>query len=232
MTSTATIPISVSRPLLRRLGIETGFLLRSFPLAVASFAILVAGLALGASLMITFLGLPILVATLSVGRRFAAVQRRRLVAISGTPMQPARYRSRTGSDLRSWFWLIADRQAWLDVLHGLLVFPLATFTFSFAVSWCAVILFGLPWPLFGHALDRAYGGNSQDLPQLLGIHSYAYRSLFYVASALFCLVTLPLVMRGLTWLHVRLGRSLLANNRVTALQARVEELTARDSSRA
>jgi ribose/xylose/arabinose/galactoside ABC-type transport system permease subunit len=199
-----------------------GFLLRSFPIALASFAILVAGLALGASLMITYLGLPLLVATLYVGRRFAAGERRRLSAVTGTPMPPARYRSTAGSDLRSSLWLIGDRQAWLDVLHRLLVFPLATFTFSVAVSWCAVILFGLPWPLFGHALDRAYGGNHKDLAQLLGIHSYASRSLFYVASALFCLVTLPLVMRGLTWLHVRLGRSLLANGRVRVLPARVE----------
>jgi signal transduction histidine kinase len=219
-------PKSVFRPLLRRLGIEMEFLLLSFPIAVASFAILVAGLALGAGLMITLLGLPILVTTLSVGRGFAGVQRRRLLAVSGTPMQPARYRSRTGSDLRSWLWLLGDRQAWLDALHGLLVFPLATFSFSLTVSWCAVILFGFPWPLFGRALDRAYGRNSQDLAQLLGIHSYASRSLFYVASALFCLVTLPLLVRGLTSLHVRLGRSLLANGRVTALQARVEELTA------
>lgn len=226
MTSTAAARPAIRHSLLRRLGAETGFLLLSLPMAVVSFTVLVTGLSLGAGLSITLLGLPVLAATLYAGRSFAAIERQRLSTLTGTPLQPARYRTRSGSSLRSWLWLLGDRQAWLDGLHGLLVLPLATFTWSVAVSWWAVALYGLQWPLFGHALDRAYGGDSQDLPRLLGIHSYAYRSWFYVGAALFCFGTLPHVTRGLTRLHVALGHGLLANSRVAALQARVEELTA------
>lgn len=216
----------VMTSLLRRLGVETGYLFLSFPLAIASFTMLVTGLSLGAGLMVTLLGLPVLIATLYVARGFAAVKRKQLGWVTGTALTPARYRSRSGSGVRSWLRALIDRQAWLDVLHGLLVFPLATFTWSVAVTWWATALFGVSWPLFGHALDRTNDPDSQDLPQLLGIDTYAHRSLFYVGIGLFCLLTLPFVIRGLTRLHVALGRGLLANSRVAALQARVEELRA------
>jgi signal transduction histidine kinase len=163
---------------------------------------------------------------LYAARGFAAVERARLQWVTGSAMTPARYRARTGSGLRGWFRRLTDRQMWLDTLHGLVIFPIATFTWSVAVTWWSTALFGLSWPAFGHVLDRTNDKDSQDLPQLLGIDTYTHRSLFYVGIGLFALLTLPLVLRGLTALHVALGRGLLANSRVAALQARVEELTA------
>ncbi|MEA2492438.1 MAG: hypothetical protein QOJ29_349, partial [Thermoleophilaceae bacterium] len=191
-----------------------------------SFTVLVTGLSLAGGLMITLIGLPVLLFALYAARGFAVVERARLTWVAGPAPTSPRYRRRSGQGAKSWLRLLADRQAWLDVAHALLVFPLAVFTWSLTVAWWSVALFGLPWPLFGHALDRANGPDSQDLPQLLGIDSYAHRSLFYVGLGVFCLLTLPLVLRGLTALHVALGRSLLANSRVAALQARVETLTA------
>ena len=212
--------------LLRRLGVETGYLFLSFPLAVASFTLLVTGLSLGAGLMITLLGLPVLLATLYVARGFAAVERSRLGWVTGARLTAARYRTPTGSGFRAWFRRLADRQMWLDTLHGLLIFPIAVFSFSVAVSWWATMLYGAVWPFIGHTLDRHQDPGSQDLPQLLGFDTYAHRGLFYGGLGLFCLLTLPFVVRGLTALHVALGRGLLANSRVAALQARVEELRA------
>jgi signal transduction histidine kinase len=212
--------------LLRRLGVETGYLLLSFPLAIASFTLMVTGLSLGAGLMVTLLGLPVLLATLYVARGFAAVERKRLGWVSSVPVTPARYRTHTGSGFRACFRRLADRQMWLDVLHGLLIFPVAVFTWSVTVSWWAVSLYGLPWSLFGHALDRTNDPDSKDLPQLLGIDTYTHRALFYAGLSLFCLLTLPFVIRALTALHVAVGRGLLANSRVAALQERVEALTA------
>jgi signal transduction histidine kinase len=231
MTSTAMTTITdtrpaTRRPLLRRVGVDTGYLLLSFPLAIASFVVIVTGLSLGAGLLITLVGIPVLLATLYAARGFAAVERARLQWVTGAAMTPARYRTRSGSGLRRWFRGLADRQMWLDTLHGLVIFPIATFTWSVAVTWWSTALFGLSWPAFGHVLDRTNDKDSQDLPQLLGIDTYMHRSLFYVGIGLFALLTLPLVLRGLTALHVALGRGLLANSRVAALQARVEELTA------
>ena len=212
--------------LLRRLGVETGYLLLSFPIAIASFTLLVTGLSLGAGLLVTLLGLPVLLATLYAARGFAAVERTRLGWVTDTAVAPARYRSRSGSGVRAWFRRLGDRQMWLDVLHGLLIFPIAVFSFSVAVSWWASGLFGIVWPFLGHTLDRHQDPGSKDLSQLLGFDTYTHRSLFYVGLGVFCLITLPLVIRGLTALHVALGRGLLANSRVAALQERVEALTA------
>lgn len=217
---------STKRNFVRRLGIETGYLLVSFPLAIASFTVLVTGLSLGAGLMITLLGLPVLLATLYAARGFAAVKRSLLGWVTGTPVTPARYRTHTGSGFRAWFRRLADRQMWLDVLHGLLIFPIATFTFSVGAAWWGSMLYGAVWPFLGHTIDRHQDPDSQDLPQLLGIDTYTHRTLFYVGVGVFCLLTLPLVIRGLTALHVALGRGLLANSRVAALQERVEALTA------
>jgi len=212
--------------LLRRLGVETGYLLLSFPLAVASFTLLVTGLSLSAGLLVTLLGFPVLLATLYIARGLAAVERSRLGWVTGVPVTRARYRSRSGSGLRAWFRRLGDRQMWLDLLHGLLKFPIATFSFTVAVTWWSSGLFGIVWPFLGRTLDRHQDPGSKDLSQLLGFDTYTHRSLFYVGLGLFCLLTLPLVIRGLTALQVALGRGLLANSRVAALQERVEALTA------
>ncbi len=226
MTTTTASTASLRRTWLRRGGAETVYLLTSLPVAIVSFTVLVTGLSLAGGLMITLVGLPVLLLALYAARGFAAVERTRLTWVAGAAATTPRYRGRSGQGAKAWLRLLADRQAWLDVAHALLVFPLAIFTWSLTVTWWSVALFGLPWPLFGHALDRANSPDSQDLPQLLGIDSYAHRSLFYVGLGLFCLITLPFVLRGLTAVHVALGRGLLANSRVAALQARVETLTA------
>jgi hypothetical protein len=60
--------------LLRRLGADTGYLLLSFPLAIASFTLLVTGLSVGTGLLVTLVGFAVLLATMYVARGFAAVE--------------------------------------------------------------------------------------------------------------------------------------------------------------
>src|SRR5436309_1035775 len=155
MTTTTASTVSLRRTWLRRGGAETVYLLTSLPVAIVSFTVLVTGLSLAGGLMITLVGLPILLLALYAARGFAAVERTRLTWVAGAAATTPRYRGRSGQGAKAWLRLLADRQAWLDVAHALLVFPLAIFTWSLTVTWWSVALFGLPWPLFGHALDRA-----------------------------------------------------------------------------
>jgi len=217
---------------MRRLGTESAFLLVGLPLAILSFTIVVTGLSLTASLLITLIGIPVLLGTLWLVRGVAAVERRRLGWVTRAPMADPGYRRRDReAGLRGWLNLLRDRQPWLDLAYGLLLFPVALATFIIAVTWWATALYGLTWPLFGHALDATKSPGDQDLPRLLGFQSYAGRSAFYMGLAVFCAVTLPFVVRGLTGLHVAMGRAMLTSD-VAALQQRVATLTASRSAAA
>jgi signal transduction histidine kinase len=228
MTTTTTTSLAPSaapaRGSLRRLGVASAYLVTGLPIAIAAFTVIVTGLSVGAGMVITLVGIPILVVTLYAARGFAALERRRLGWAVGDAVTSPGYRPR-GAGARGWLVPLRDPQGWLDVAHGLLVLPVATFTFSIAVSWWASAAYGLTWPAYGWLLDRTNDPDSQDLPQLLGIDSYAGRSGLYVAIGVFAAVTLPFVIRGMAAMQTGLGRSLLASARITALQSRVETLT-------
>src|SRR4051812_10449550 len=130
MTTTTASTASLRRTWLRRGGAETVYLLTSLPVAIVSFTVLVTGLSLAGGLMITLVGLPILLLALYAARGFAAVERTRLTWVAGAAATTPRYRGRSGQGAKAWLRLLADRQAWLDVAHALLVFPLAIFTWS------------------------------------------------------------------------------------------------------
>ncbi len=70
---------------LRQLGIDTGYMLLGFPLAVASFVVIVAGMSAGLGTLVIVVGLPVLVATVLVARLFADVERLRIPAVLRRP---------------------------------------------------------------------------------------------------------------------------------------------------
>jgi signal transduction histidine kinase len=219
------VPAPVTRspvaPWLRHLGHDSIYLLTGFPIAVVVFVLMVTGLSTAAGLLITFVGLPIAVVTLMVARGFANLERVRLPYVLGRPVAPARYRSSAGG-IRGFFGNLIDGQMWLDALHGMVVFPVAVFTWSVAVSWWATALGATTWPLWAWA-----GADDGDtLAEQLGIHSWLGETMFMTGIGLFFLVTLPFVLRGMTLAQARLGELLLCNARVARLEARVDTLTA------
>jgi hypothetical protein len=88
MTSSALLVRSDASPvarMLRQTVIDSGYLLVAFPLAVASFVVLVTGLSLGVGVFFV-LGLPLLIATLYVARGFAELERLRIRPVLRTPV--------------------------------------------------------------------------------------------------------------------------------------------------
>jgi signal transduction histidine kinase len=211
---------------LQRLGVDSAYVLTGLPIAIVSFVVVVTGISLGAGLLITFVGIPLLVATWYAARWFAQVERTRLRWAAGHEIPEPVYRTRSRGGILGWFGVLRDGQAARDVVHALLILPVATFTWSVALTWWAVAPYGLFWPLFGHTLDAANDPDSKDLPQLLGITSYAGRSWFYVGLGAFALVTLPFVLRGLTAMQTAFGRALLVQRDTDALRERIASLTA------
>jgi Putative sensor len=72
--------------------------------------------------------------------------------------------------------ILRDPQSWLDVLHGIVVMPLSTITWSVAVLWWSGAFFGLaywwlelwlgPWR---SGLFRAFGPNADSVEVLVSI---------------------------------------------------------------
>lgn len=208
---------------LRQLAVDTGYVLLGFPLAVVSFVVLVTGLALGAGLAVTVVGLPILAGTLYAARGFADVERLSLPRVLRVPVPRPRYRT-AGPETGRWRRLLlplTDGQSWFDLLHGCLRLIVAVIAFGFTVTWWAGALTGSLYWAYDWAIP--FGPDDVQLNELIGLgDSTAVRVGLNTAIGLFFLLTLPLVVRGCALLQAGLGRTLLS--RLAEMHTRISVL--------
>ncbi|MGC9670168.1 sensor histidine kinase [Planosporangium sp. 12N6] len=211
------------RRLTRRLGGDSVYLLTGFPLALISFVVLVVGLSVGLGTLVTVVGIPVLVATLFAARGFAELERWRISRVLDEPHVRGRYkRPAPGAGWwRRLFTSLSDAQSWLDLLHGLIVFVVATVTWSVAITWWAGAITGVLYPAYDWALPHPPGNT--DLSELLGMGDGASaRIVLYTAIGIFFLFTLPLVSRLCALSQAYLGKALLTG--VTELRVRISGL--------
>ncbi|MEZ5096054.1 MAG: sensor domain-containing protein [Nocardioides sp.] len=225
----ATSEAAMKPSLLAQLGRDTAYLLTGLPLALVSFTVLVTGLSTGLGLLITLVGVPVLVLTLQLGRLFAAIERWRVEHVTGVPLASA-YRpvDTSASLLRRWLDQLRDGQAWLDALHGMLVFALATVTWSIAVTWIAGAGGGLTYWLWSRALPT--DADDWTLTDALDLPWPEWFTQLLIGAVF--LVTLLPVLRGCTWAQTTFSSSLLGNRYVTQLQDRITTLTERRTAAA
>jgi signal transduction histidine kinase len=209
----------------RQLGLDTGYVLVSFPLAIAAFVVIVTGLALGIGLLVVWVGVAVLAVTLLAARALATAERAWLPAVLRRPLPRPAYLPAEGRPVRKLLTPLRDPQTWLDALHAVLRFPLAIFSFVVTVTFWAVALGGLTYGAWDWALpDASTDRNNQDLLELVGLESTAGRRiLLYTAIGLVFAVLLPLVVRGVALLQAQLGRALLTSRGAT--QAELGRLT-------
>jgi signal transduction histidine kinase len=206
--------------LARRVGVDSAYLLTGFPLALISFVVLVVGLALSSTLVI---GVPVLAAVLLAARGFGELERWRISRVLDVPHTHGTYR-RPDPDAGVWRRLltsIMDGQAWLDLVHSLIVFPVATVTWSIVVTWWTGAVTGILYIAYDWALP--HGPDNVELPKLLGMgDTPASRITLYTAIGVFFLFTLPIVSRLCVLAQANLGRALLIS--VAELRARIRGL--------
>jgi hypothetical protein len=200
----------------KQLGADSGYLLSSFPIALPAFVITVAGFAAGVGTAVVWIGVPILAATLFAMRGLAAAGRSQLAAVLGRPIAAPRYKTapESASALRRYLTPLTDGQSWLNLLWGLVNFPLAVAGFVVALSWWAATLASLTYPLYAWVIRRATGGDDglEYATRWLGWgDSYAALSALAVLGGLVMALLLPLVLRGLALTQAGLGRALLAS---------------------
>ena len=195
--------------LLRRLGIDTQYVLVGFPMGIIAVVLCMTLFWLGVGTTIIWIGLPILMATMYLARGLAAVERARIGPVFGRRLQHPYYKKATGGGVfRKMLTPLSDGQSWFDLLHGMFRFIPSTIAFAFVVTWWAGALGSLSWGLWGWSLPN--GTDETDLPDLLGFDdSYGTKVVFYLAVGIFFAGTLYWVVRGAALLEAYFARGLL-----------------------
>ena len=226
----------VSRQLLR----DSGYVLLGLPLALASFVVLLVGLALGLGLVVTVIGLPILAGTLYAARGLADIERLRLPAVLGPGPDPAGLpaaRARRGR-------LAADLRA--DPGRPVLARPGPRHPQADRGRrhlrgdrhlvgrrrWSARLYWAYDWALPARRRTTRTSTSSS---------AWATRpppgSALYTAIGVFFLITLPMVVRGCALLQAGFARALLTGvaemrNRITVLEEQKRAAVSAEADRA
>ncbi|MGP4083548.1 sensor histidine kinase [Streptomyces sp. KR55] len=219
------LPAGLRAPFEARSWREFAYVLLSLPMGVLMFTYAVTMLALGAGLLVTFLGIPVLAAGLAGCRGLGALERARARGLLGLEVadpEPLRVRR---SGLMGWIGaVLKSGTSWRHLLYAVLHFPWAVFSFVVAVNFWAYGWALLTYPLW-FWLFPMYGG--QDGLQLYGDethHVYLDNPFEITVTALvgllFTLAT-PWIVRALTLVDRLLVHGLLGPSR---LATRVVEL--------
>ncbi len=209
---------------IRQLGIDTRYVLLGFPVATISFCVALTGLTAGLILVITFIGLPILAGTLFAARLFADIERLRIPAVLRRPRTRPVYRA-AEPGVSAWKRIVnplKQTQFWLDLAHSIMHFPIMLTAFCFVFTWWALAIGGTLTIAWDWSIPR--GPDNQSLAQLIGLGDGDLARIgLQTGIGLFCLITLPAVVRGCALLSASFSRSLLTG--VAEMRQQITTLT-------
>ncbi|MGW0813364.1 sensor histidine kinase [Streptomyces viridiviolaceus] len=221
------LPAGLRAPFEARSWREFGYVLLSLPISIVLFTYAVTMMSLGAGLLVTFLGVPVLAAALAGCRGLGALERVRARALLGlqvTDPEPLRMKKQ---GVMAWIGaVLKSGTSWRSLLYAVLQFPWSVFSFVVAVTVWTTGWAMLTYPLWFWVFP-AYAG--QDGLQLYGdeTHRIYLDNPFEVTvtalvGLLFTLAT-PWIVRALTMVdrvlvHGLLGPSPLAT-RVVELES-------------
>ncbi|MER6344557.1 sensor histidine kinase [Streptomyces sp. NPDC001595] len=219
------LPAGLRAPFEARSWREFAYVLLGLPIGVLFFTYAVTMLSVGAGLLVTFLGVPVLAAGLAGCRGLGALERTRARGLLGLEVadpEPLRAR-RTG--LMAWMGaVLKSGTSWRHLLYAVLHFPWAVFSFTVALTFWAYGWALLTYPLWFWVFPM-YGG--QDGLQLYGdeTHSIYLDNPFEITVTaligLLCTLATPWIVRALTTVDRLMVLGLLGPSR---LASRVVEL--------
>jgi hypothetical protein len=194
-----------------RVAESAGYVLTGFPLAIAAFVLLVTGFAVGLGTLAITVGLAVLAATLGIARAFAQLERARMDALFGHRTPRPAYRKPRGGKVGRVLSAGADPRRWLDLLHGIVAFPVAVATFAIVVSWFAAAVGGLGYVLWEWSVPR--GADNHTLAYFMGLGDGRGADILVTTGlGAVAAITLPFVVRGCAAFQAGLAWSLLADH--------------------
>jgi hypothetical protein len=195
-----------------RVADSAGYVLTGFPLAIAAFVLLVTGVAVGLGTLVITVGIAVLAATLGIARAFARLERARMDALFGHRTPRPAYREPRGGRVGRVLSAGADPRRWLDLLHGIIGFPVAVATFAIVVSWFAAAVGGLGYVLWEWSVPR--GADNHTLAYFMGLGDGRTPDILLTTGlGAVAAITLPFVIRGCAAFQAGLAWSLLADHR-------------------
>ncbi|MCX4805050.1 sensor domain-containing protein [Streptomyces sp. NBC_01214] len=204
---------------------EFGYLLIGLPLSTLYFSLVITGVSLGAGLLVTFLGVPVLAGALAMCRGFGHLERARVRALLGADIAaPAPIRAKKPGPLAAMGALLKSGSAWRHALYSVIHFPWAVFSFCLSL-----VLWACGWAYLLYPLWFWVFPTFTDQPglQLFQNDDYAFYLDSPVTIALASLVGLavtlatPWVIRALTTVDRVMVGGLLG---ASSLATRVSEL--------
>jgi signal transduction histidine kinase len=211
----------VLRPLFQgRTWRETAFLLLDLPVGILTFTVVVTMFSVSVGLLITLIGLPLLVATVWIGRLFGVMERGRSNALLGTHL-----RGFTRPDLSGSLWskakkVLGDGPGWRGLAYGVLMLPWGIITFTLTVTFWAAALGGIATPIASIWAPPQFGEDYV----LTGWGLFGWDAGMFVVGVLLLILT-PRVVQGLSAVGRGMIRVFLSPGREEELTQRVEELT-------
>lgn len=216
------------RNTLRQLGVDSGYLISMFPIALPAFIIGVVGTLLGVGTAIIWIGVPIAAATLFAMRGMAAAGRSMLPAVLRRDLPRPRYKraAEDASPLRRYLMILTDGQSWLNVLWAVTVFPVAVAGFAITVAWWSATVGALTYPLYAWIIMAAAGESDDGLSHAtrwLGWgDSYLAISVLAVLGGVIMALTLVPVIRGMALAQALIGKGMLTS--ISGLHERIDQL--------
>ncbi|MEU6859438.1 sensor domain-containing protein [Glycomyces sp. NPDC046736] len=216
------------RTTLRQLGVDTGYLISMFAIALPAFIIGVVGTLLGVGTAIIWIGVPIAASTMFAMRGMAAAGRSMLPAVLRREVPRPRYKQAPegASALRRFLTALTDGQSWLNILWAVTVLPVAIAGFAIAIAWWSVLLATLSYPLWGWIIIVATGESGQGLEyatRWLGWgDSYLAMSALTLCGAVVMALTIVPVLRGMAMAEALIGKGMLTS--LSGLHERIDQL--------
>jgi signal transduction histidine kinase len=219
------LPAGLREPFTARHWRELLYVLLGLPIGIALFTFAVTMLSLGAGLLVTFLGIPVLAAGLAAARGLGRVERARARGLLGLEVGEPEPLRAPRSGAMSWMGaVLKSGTSWRNMLYAVLQFPWAVLSFSVTVTVCSLGWTMLTYPLWFWVFPMYGGQGGLQLYGDEGHRIYLDNPFEITVTALVgLLITLaaPWIVRALTTVDGLLVRGLLGPS---SLGARVVEL--------
>jgi len=212
----------------RRVPRALGYLIPTFAIAIVVSTALTSFVSTALSLILLIVGIFLLSLTLLLSRYAGQFEIARLRFSGETPIaQPAWSSDPTMVWWKRWLRPLANGRYWLALLHGAIIAPIiATISFVVGVIWFSfiAILVVVPIRLAIVGVDGVVSVRGVDGAPRWLVEAAPVLAVFAIVLGVIALVTLPYVLRGLTWLHAAIARPFLGRFTNEQLEQQVSNL--------
>lgn len=215
----------------RRVPRALGYLVPTFIIAIVVASILSSLFSTAVSLLIVIVGIYLLALTLLLSRYAGQFEIARLRLSGEAPITPPVW---SADPAMVWWkrWLrpLANGRYWLALLHAAVIAPIiATVSFVVLTVWLTLIVVAVGLPIRLAVLGaNSWAVNSRTADWVIAdgwLQSVAPAiAVAAIVLGVIALVTLPYVLRGLTWLHAAIARPFLGRFTNEQLEQQVSNL--------